>query len=34
MATVYEEQAAILICLGETISFEEYLNKAINIRTE
>jgi tetratricopeptide (TPR) repeat protein len=34
LATIYEEQAAILICLGETVSFEEYLTKAISIREE
>lgn len=34
MATVYDEQAAVLICLGETVSFEDCLTRAIAIREE
>jgi predicted O-linked N-acetylglucosamine transferase (SPINDLY family) len=32
LATVYEEMAAVLVCMGETVSFEEYITRAIEIR--
>lgn len=34
LATIYEEEAEVLVCLGETLSFEDYIKRAIEIRTE